>query len=54
MDVWLFGTISYLRIWNHQIETTIYKWMAVRFQVCALFVKRGPLGRMNKMTAVPM
>ena len=25
MDVWL--TITYVKIWNHQIETTIYKWM---------------------------
>ena len=26
---WMFveTTISYVKIWNHQIETTIYKWM---------------------------
>ena len=26
-------TISYIKIWNHPIETTIYKQMAIRFQV---------------------
>ena len=26
---WMFGetTISYIKIWNHPIETTIYKWL---------------------------
>ena len=37
---WMFGetTISYVKIGNHPIETTIYKWLALGFQV-------GPLGR---------
>ncbi len=26
-------TISYVKIWNHPIETTIYKWLALGFQV---------------------
>ena len=30
MDVWWFPTISYIKIWNNPIETTIYKQM---FQV---------------------
>ena len=32
---WMFGktTISYVKIWNHPIETTIYKWLALGFQV---------------------
>ena len=31
----MFGetTISYVKIWNHPIETTIYKWLALGFQV---------------------
>ena len=31
---WMFGetTISYIKIWNHPIETTIYKWLALGFQ----------------------
>ena len=26
---WMFGetTISYIKVWNHPIETTIYKWL---------------------------
>ena len=30
----MFGetTISYVKIWNHPIETTIYKWLALGFQ----------------------
>ena len=27
MDVWWFPTIFYIKIWNHPIETTIYKWL---------------------------
>ena len=27
MDVWWFPTISYVKVWNHPIETTIYKWL---------------------------
>ena len=27
MDDWWFPTISYVKIWNHPIETTIYKWL---------------------------
>ena len=30
MDVWWFPTISYVKIGNHPIETTIYKWLAAR------------------------
>ena len=32
---WMFGetTIFYVKIWNHPIETTIYKWLALGFQV---------------------
>ena len=28
--LWMFGetpTISYTKVWNHPIETTIYKWL---------------------------
>ena len=34
---WMFGetTISYVKIGNHPIETTIYKWLALGFQVGA-------------------
>ncbi len=30
----MFGetTISYVKVWNHPIETTIYKWLALGFQ----------------------
>ena len=35
MDVWWFPTIFYIKIWNHPIETTIYKWLGTwGFQVC--------------------
>ena len=27
MDVWWFPTVSYVKIGNHPIETTIYKWL---------------------------
>ena len=32
---WMFSetTIFYIKIWNHPIETTIYKWLALGFQV---------------------
>ena len=32
---WMFGetTIFYVKIWNHPIETSIYKWLALGFQV---------------------
>ena len=31
---WMFGetTIFYFKIWNHPVETTIYKWLALGFQ----------------------
>ena len=31
---WMFGetTIFYIKIWNHPIEATIYKWLALGFQ----------------------
>ena len=32
MFLW-FPTIFYLKIWNHPIEATIYKWLALGFQV---------------------
>ena len=32
MDVWWFPTISYVKNWNHPIEPTTNKWMAMRFQ----------------------
>ena len=39
MFYWMFGetTISYGKIWNHPIETSIYKWM---FQVPGLYYIR--------------
>ena len=32
---WMFGetTIFYIKIWNHPIETSVYKWLALGFQV---------------------
>ena len=33
MDVWWSPTISYVKNWNHPVETTIYKWLALGFQV---------------------
>ena len=30
---WWFPTIFYIKIWNHPIETSIYKWLALGFQV---------------------
>ena len=27
VDVWFFPTISFVKIWNHVTETTIYKWL---------------------------
>ena len=27
-----FPSISYVKVWNHPIETTIYKWLALGFQ----------------------
>ena len=31
-------TIFYIKIWNHPIETTIYKWLALGFQVVYLWM----------------
>ena len=35
MDVWWNNHLSfiYIKIWNHPIETSIYKWSALGFQV---------------------
>ncbi len=38
MHVWWFPTISYIKVWNHPIETTIYKWLALGFQVYIVFL----------------
>ena len=44
MDVWWFPTISYVKIGNHPIETTIYEWLALGFQVFLYLFMYGTEG----------
>ena len=37
MDLWWFPTISYVKVGNHPIETTIHKWLVLGFQGCITF-----------------